>query len=211
MNDNNISLNESESMTMTTEKSEVRVMFSCKETITIFWGDGNSETFDFKKNGGSKDFWGYYMGFSRHIYADKAPHTIIIIGGDISSLECSDNGLTDLDVSKNKDLKILSCHSNQLNKLDLSKNTRLWDLDCANNRLNELDLSNNTALSDINCRNNLLTSSALNHLFEGLHRNDVSGRYPYDEDERTIIIDGNIGLENCGRDIAMKKGWRVIG
>ncbi|MDL2238629.1 hypothetical protein LJC25_03550 [Bacteroidales bacterium OttesenSCG-928-K03] len=207
----NNSQNESESiMIMITQQSEIRIMLSGHGSTTISWGDGSHETIVFGQDGGSKDFWGYYMTSHWHTYTDNKPsHTINITGGIIPDLECSNSGLTDLYVSKNKNLKLLSCHTNQLKELDLSNNTRLWDLSCAHNQLTELNVSNNIELSDINCRNNLLTNTALNNLFKGLHSNDVSGRYPYDEDERTIIIDNNIGTENCDRTIAHKKGWRV--
>ena len=73
------------------------------------------------------------------------------------TLDCSDNQLTELDVSKNTALKILNCNNNQLTTLDVSKNTALEDLFCHDNLLTTLDVSKNTALEDLRCYVNQLT------------------------------------------------------
>ena len=73
-------------------------------------------------------------------------------------LDCSDNQLTSLDVSKNTALTDLDCSGNQLTSLDVSKNTALTDLLCHENQLTSLDVSNNTALTGFACSGNQLTS-----------------------------------------------------
>ena len=73
-------------------------------------------------------------------------------------LNCIENQLTSLDLSKNIALKYLGCSYNQLTSLDLSKNTALKSLDCFNNQLTSLDVSNNTALRSLECHDNQLTS-----------------------------------------------------
>lgn len=209
MNNNNILLNESEfMMTITTEESEISFMLCGIGAAKIFWGDGSSIIFVFGENGSSKDFWGYYIENYTHNYSETTTHTITIIGTKISSLDCTNNGITSLNVSQNKNLKFLGCNLNKLKELDLSQNTRLWDLSCASNQIKELDLSNNIELSDINCNNNLMTATALNKLLESLHHNNVSGRYPYDEDNRTINISNNIGTKNHNQNLAI--GWNII-
>jgi hypothetical protein len=50
-------------------------------------------------------------------------------------LDCSDNRLRTLDVTKNTSLEILGCSRNQLGTLDVTKNTALMDLDCDGNQL----------------------------------------------------------------------------
>lgn len=205
---NNNSSNQSKSIiTMTTKKTEVTVWIYGTGRAQISWGDGKSETFEFE---GSKDFWGYYQNRIKYTYSDSSAHTITIEGDFISSLNCTDNDLTDLDVTKSKDLKSLNCSSNQLTNLDLSKNSRLWELNCARNQLAKLDLTHNTELSDVYCGNNLLTDAALNSLFESLHTNSVQGRYPYDENEKTIYIGDNTGTNTCDRTIIERKFWDVI-
>ena len=76
----------------------------------------------------------------------------------MTSLWCSNNQLTSLDVSKNTALNVLDCANNQLTSIDVSKNTALNVLYCANNQPTSLDVSKNTALTDLDCRNNQLTS-----------------------------------------------------
>ena len=76
----------------------------------------------------------------------------------LTELDCENNLLTSLDVSKNTALKYLYCYNNQLTSLDLSKNTALTKLNCSVNQLTSLDVSKNTALQYLWCENNQLTS-----------------------------------------------------
>ena len=73
-------------------------------------------------------------------------------------LECDNNQLTSLDMSKNIALKELHCPGNQLTSLNVSKNTALEILNCERNQLTRLDVSNNTVLIDLSCGTNQLTS-----------------------------------------------------
>ena len=75
----------------------------------------------------------------------------------LETLNCFDNQLTSLDVSKNTALTYLDCYGNQLTSLDVSKNTALTYLDCGRNQLTSLDVSKNTALTYLDCRSNQLT------------------------------------------------------
>ena len=74
----------------------------------------------------------------------------------LTQLNCFDNSLTTLDVSKNIALTYLNCFNNSLTKLDVSKNIALTDLDCSKNSLTTLDVSKNTALTDLYCGDNPL-------------------------------------------------------
>ena len=76
----------------------------------------------------------------------------------LSMLNCSNNDLTALDVSKNTALKGLNCNSNKLTTLDVSGCTALMDLYCYDNQLTALDVSKNTALEKLNCNGNKLTT-----------------------------------------------------
>ncbi|OOV28627.1 hypothetical protein BXU11_01360 [Flavobacterium sp. LM5] len=76
----------------------------------------------------------------------------------LTSLNCSSNQLTTLDLSKNVSLKGLSCYTNQLNTLDLSNNVALTSLDVTSNQLTTLDLSKNVALTYLVCNSNQLTT-----------------------------------------------------
>ena len=73
-------------------------------------------------------------------------------------LDCSENQLTALDLSKNINLETLHCYQNQLTTLNLMYNTKLTDLSCSENQLTTLDLSHNTELRYIYCDENQLTA-----------------------------------------------------
>ena len=66
---------------------------------------------------------------------------------NLSSLNCSTNGLTSLDVSKNLALIELRCSYNNLSSLNISKNLALTIFHCLGNNLSNLDVSKNTALT----------------------------------------------------------------
>lgn len=134
----------------------------------------------------------------------------------LTKLYCEFNQLTSLDLSKNTALTELNCQVNQLTSLDLSKNTALTKLDCALNPLTSLDVSNNTALTYLDCNYNQLTSldlsknTALTKL--GCHDNqltslDLSKNTALD----TLDCSGNkrsLELSNSGRfDLSALKGF----
>ena len=82
----------------------------------------------------------------------------VTIRGDVTFLDCFNNQLTALDVSKNTALRELECCSNQLTALDVSQNTALTSIDCYCNHLTTLDVSKNTVLTKLDCHNNQLTA-----------------------------------------------------
>ena len=67
----------------------------------------------------------------------------------LTSLYCSFNLLTTLDVSNNTALTILYCYDNQLTSLDVSNHTALTTLYCFDNQLASLDISGCTALTTL--------------------------------------------------------------
>ncbi len=76
----------------------------------------------------------------------------------LTTLDCSEQKLTTLDVSANTNLTTLNCSENRLTSLDLSENTALTELNCRYNKLTSLDLSKNTALTTLNCSYNKLAA-----------------------------------------------------
>ena len=92
------------------------------------------------------------------VYAHIKDLTGIELFPYLEKLDCKNNNLTRLDVSKNTKLTKLYCEFNQLTSLDLSKNTALTELNCQGNQLTSLDLSKNTALTKLDCALNPLTS-----------------------------------------------------
>lgn len=95
---------------------------------------------------------------------------------NLEVLDCRNNSLVNLDVSKNVNLvallcdsnklkqintnynlKLLSCNLNQLTQLDVSKNKELIELSCSENKLKFLNLSKNIKLVNLFCVTNKLT------------------------------------------------------
>jgi gliding motility-associated-like protein len=76
----------------------------------------------------------------------------------LKTLECGQNLLTSIDISKNTFLEYLDCSQNKLTTLDVSKNIKLTKLTCTSNLLTNLDVSKNSALIVIYCNGNLLTN-----------------------------------------------------
>ena len=108
------------------------------------------------------------------------------------SLYCAYNRLTSLDVSGHGDLVALNCEMNLLTELDLSGCTSLLSLYCRNNLLKTLDLTDNTALEFIETFANQLTSIDVTHLSElnflHIDHNKLT----------TLDMSGNLKLEGGG-------------
>lgn len=73
-------------------------------------------------------------------------------------LDCSENKLTALDVTANTALYAFYCYGNQLTELDVSKNTNLYWFECGQNQLTALDVSKNITLAGLQCYTNKITS-----------------------------------------------------
>lgn len=89
-------------------------------------------------------------------------------------MSCSDNQLTNVDLTKNENLTTLNLDNNSLSAIDLSKNKLLNTLSLRNNKLESLNLVNNRELVNLYVNNNLLTSIdlKLNGKLGYLHIND---------------------------------------
>ena len=75
---------------------------------------------------------------------------------NLTELDCSYNHLTTLDVSNNAKLRILECSNDDMEKLNLGDITNLRWLLCPENNLTELDVSKNRYLERLHCRYNNL-------------------------------------------------------
>lgn len=136
-------------------------------------------------------------------YANIKDLTGIELFPNLDKLDCKNNNLTRLDVSKNTKLTKLYCEFNQLTGLDLSKNTALTELNCQVNQLTSLDLSQNTALTKLGCHDNQLTSLDLSKN-TALDTLDCSGN------KRQITVDeaGQFDLSALkGFDVSKASGW----
>ena len=143
-------------MTLRTVKSdEMKFYMAGYGTFTIDWGDGIVE---------SGTLWEYNEAINYdksryvHKYTNRFTGSITITGDNITYLDCTNNLLENLDVSKNATLIYLNCYGNLLTSLDVSKNTELTVLWCNNNLLTSLDVSKNTKLKELYCYRNQLIS-----------------------------------------------------
>lgn len=85
---------------------------------------------------------------------------------DLETLDCMDNQLTTLDVTKLTSLKDLVCSDNQLTTLDVTGLTNLTTLICSGNQLTALDVTKLTNLTDLECNDNQLVSLDVSTLEE---------------------------------------------
>lgn len=69
----------------------------------------------------------------------------------LKELDCSENDLTSIDLSKQTALTSLKCNNNKLETLDVTKNTNLTYLYCSKNKIDTLDIRKNTLLETILC------------------------------------------------------------
>ncbi|RZJ53626.1 MAG: T9SS type A sorting domain-containing protein [Flavobacterium sp.] len=76
----------------------------------------------------------------------------------LTSLNCNQNSLKELNVSKNTALTILHCNYNQIAALDVSNNLALIELICYANKLTSLDVKKNTALTKLDSGSNQYTT-----------------------------------------------------
>ncbi|MFG4000879.1 T9SS type A sorting domain-containing protein [Flavobacterium aquidurense] len=74
----------------------------------------------------------------------------------LTSLDCSKNSLTALNVNDNTFLTQLKCNNNNIPALDVSRNTKLTHLSASFNKIINLDLSKNKNLKEVDCASNNL-------------------------------------------------------
>ena len=82
---------------------------------------------------------------------------------NLTSLTCSGNQLTALDVSSNSLLTTLICDYNQIDRLDISQNAKLVTFDCSFNGLNGLTVGANKELKTLICNDNVLWSLSVSN------------------------------------------------
>ena len=117
-------------------------------SATIHWGDGSYDTKTLSPDG--------YTRFI-HKYSNAAHRNITISGENITTIDCTRNELTSLDVSDCIALTGLYCSSNQLTSLNVSNCIALTELYCSSNQLISLNLSGLIALTTLICDGNQLT------------------------------------------------------
>ncbi len=73
--------------------------------------------------------------------------TLTLSSASLKRLDCSNNALSSLDLSRTTSLEYLECADNKIKELDLSQLSRLTYLYCERNRLLSVDLLSNPILS----------------------------------------------------------------
>lgn len=123
----------------------------------------------------------------------------------LERLNCAQNYLTSLNISKNTKLEKLWSHDNKLTSLDVSGCTALWYLDCGDNHLTSLDVSKNAALSNLRCYCNQIKSVAMNAIVENLPTIGYGSFYVIDTKSEK---EGNVCTKSQVA-VAKEKGWTV--
>ena len=82
---------------------------------------------------------------------------------NLTSLDCGNNLLVEINLESNTSLTSLNCHTNQLTTLDVSNNTDLQTLICSNNMLTELDVVQLNELGYLDCHDNAISYLELDH------------------------------------------------
>ncbi len=112
---------------------------------------------------------------------------------NLTKLDCENNALTELDLSKNILLETLECSINKISKLDISKCVGMKNFYCDQNYLQKLDLSNMPKLRQFSCSFNDLSELDLskNEMLIDL----ICGSYDYyhSGSER---VDGDTSVNN---------------
>ena len=75
----------------------------------------------------------------------------------LEQLICSNNEITKLDISTGKSIKKIDASNNKIKHLTLPESSELVSLNCSNNKLYSLDVSRNANLEELNCSNNHLS------------------------------------------------------
>ena len=126
---------------------------------------------------------------------------------NLMDLECANNSLTSLDITKNTELTRLDCSYNSLTSLDLSKNTKLREVLCFSNKLTALDLSNNKNLGWLWIAGNQIMGDAMLKLVLSLpDRTEPKGQL-------AVCVEGaspdNV-ITTQQVSLAKDRGWRVL-
>ncbi|CAG8561890.1 18484_t:CDS:2, partial [Racocetra persica] len=104
---------------------------------------------------------------------------------EITELDISSKELEgDLSLENFTKLQKLNCANNQINRLDLSKSEQLVEVDCSMNKLIEINLKNSKNLLNLYCNDNQLTNLDLSSC-ENLESLKVHNSY--NEEERDFL------------------------
>ncbi len=102
------------------------------------------------------------------LFIDREPNDGRVLESSISrinELDISNSGITDLSgIEHFKSLTTLDCSQNELSELNIQDLKKLETLKCNFNKITNLDLSKNTLLNKVDCSNNLITNLNIDNL-----------------------------------------------
>lgn len=124
----------------------------------------------------------------------------------LTNLNCSQNSLTSLDVSKNTALVFLDCYMNTLGSLNVSNHAELSRLTCTQCGLTSLDVSNCPKLTKLECYRNKIEGTEMDKLVNGMP--SVTGICWFNVCDDYITPDNIITAAQV--KVARDKGWSVM-
>lgn len=124
----------------------------------------------------------------------------------LTNLNCSQNSLTSLDVSKNMALVYLDCYMNTLGSLNVSNHAELSRLTCTQCGLTSLDVSNCPKLTKLECFRNKIEGTEMDKLVNGMP--SVTGICWFNVYDDYITPDNIITAAQV--KVARDKGWSVM-
>lgn len=141
-----------------TAPEKVDVLTKIADPVFKNWILKNMNSFDTDKDGKLSE---EEAGAVKYIYLNKA-HLRSLEGIEyftgIESLDCANNELKSLDLSRNTRLAFLDCRFNQLEVLDIKQNLVLTHIYCNNNNLKVLNVENKKELQYLQCGTNQIKS-----------------------------------------------------
>jgi len=146
-------------------------------------------------------------------FREKVDYTIntqeINIYGPVWVLDCTQNEISSMDISKNAaNLSHLYCGYNLLTEIDLSNNPKLSLLSCFNNNITQIILGQKSGLKTLNCYRNQIDATSMLKLINSLPAYSSSNPGEFiissnNRKEKNEISDSLISL-------AKVKGWNVV-
>ncbi len=144
-----VSFAQEQTITMVTTKAvgdSITIAVNNGVSVAVNWGDGTPVS---------------YSSTGEFVTGEVKGDTLTITGTGITLLNCANNGLSALDVSKATLLQSLICHQNELTELNINSNRQLVKLRCSENQLTSLITTYNSALKELICYDNQLTSLSM--------------------------------------------------
>jgi len=158
--------------------------------VYIDWGDGKKVKHMVKVE--STDIQGLLMSNIVKIFSDE-----------LVFLNCGNNDVTDIDVSKAAELQQLYCDKNDLLVLDVSCNAKLVRLGCGSNKLTSLNLSKNPKLTGLYMQNNMFDACALNQIYNDIPKHRTMSA------NVNLRVANNPGAKASNTSFAFDKNWNI--